>query len=184
RVQPTVQHYHKFRNELTEYRGLIYKRDKLIIPLNCRADLLPKLYYGHFGVNKTRNRARLCFYWPGMARDVEKMVLSCHICMTPRKNNPRDPLISHDIPNRPWKKVACDLFNIGRDAYLLVVDYYSKYIEIAKLEDSTSSNQVMVNLKSIFARHGIPDVVMSDNLVKNGSFNTLRPAHYIHSRTA
>ncbi|KAF2888803.1 hypothetical protein ILUMI_17370, partial [Ignelater luminosus] len=103
RVQPIVQH-HKFRNELTEYRGLIYKRDKLIIPLNCRPDLLTKLHYGHFGVNKTKNRARLCFYWPGMARDIEKMVLSCHICMTHRKNNPRELLIPHDIPNRPWKK--------------------------------------------------------------------------------
>ncbi|KAF2883748.1 hypothetical protein ILUMI_22412, partial [Ignelater luminosus] len=79
------------------------------------------------------------------------------------KNNPREPLIPHDIPNCLWKKVACDLFNIGRDEYLLVIDYYSKYIEIAKLEDSTSSNQVIVHLKSIFARHGIPDVVMSDN---------------------
>ncbi|KAF2887888.1 hypothetical protein ILUMI_18284 [Ignelater luminosus] len=66
------------------------------------------------------------------------MALSCHICITHRKNNPREPLIPHDIPNRPWKKVACNLFNIGRDAYLLVVHYYSKYIEIAKLEDSTS----------------------------------------------
>ncbi|KAF2887889.1 hypothetical protein ILUMI_18285 [Ignelater luminosus] len=54
RVQPMVQHYHKFRNELTEYRGLIYKRDKLIILLNCRSDLLSKLHYGHFGVNKTK----------------------------------------------------------------------------------------------------------------------------------
>ncbi|KAF2878627.1 hypothetical protein ILUMI_27549 [Ignelater luminosus] len=143
RVQPIVQHYHKFQNELTEYRGLIYKRDKLIIPLNCRPDLLSKLHYSHFGVNKTKNKARLRFYWPGMARDIEKMILSCNICMTHRKNNPQEPLISHDILN--------------------LVDYYSKYIEIAKLEDSTSSNQVIVHLKSIFARHGIPDVVMSDN---------------------
>ncbi|KAF2885992.1 hypothetical protein ILUMI_20182 [Ignelater luminosus] len=107
--------------------------------------LLSKLHYGHFGVNKTKNRARLCFYWLGMATDIEKMVLSRHICMTHRKNNSREPLIPHDIPNCPWKKVACDLFNIGRDAYLLVVDYYSKYIEIAKLEDSTSSNQIISN---------------------------------------
>ncbi|KAF2881235.1 hypothetical protein ILUMI_24940 [Ignelater luminosus] len=61
RVQPIVQHYHNFRNELTEYRGLIYKGDQLFIPLNCRRDLLSRLPYGHFGVNKTQNRAQLCF---------------------------------------------------------------------------------------------------------------------------
>lgn len=44
----------------------------------------------------------------------------------------------------------------------MVVDYYSKYIEIAKLHD-TSSKAVIVHLKSIFARLGIPYVVYSDN---------------------
>ncbi|KAF2897370.1 hypothetical protein ILUMI_08804 [Ignelater luminosus] len=106
RVQPIVQHYHRFPNELTEYIGPIYKGDKIIIPSKCRPDLLSKLYYGHFGVNETNNRSRQCFYWPGMARDLEEIVLSCHICMTHRKNNSREPLIPHDIPNCPWKKVV------------------------------------------------------------------------------
>ncbi|KAF2896688.1 hypothetical protein ILUMI_09485 [Ignelater luminosus] len=51
------EHFHQYI-----YRGLIYKRDKLIIPLNCRPDLLTKLQCGHFGVNKTKNRARLYMY--------------------------------------------------------------------------------------------------------------------------
>ena len=46
--------------------------------------------------------------------------------------------------------------------YLLVVDYYSRYIEIAKLT-STSATSVITHLKSIFSRYGIPTVVMSDN---------------------
>ena len=43
-----------------------------------------------------------------------------------------------------------------------MVDYYSRFIEIAKLS-STSSSMVITHLKSIFARHGIPEVVVSDN---------------------
>ena len=46
--------------------------------------------------------------------------------------------------------------------YLLVVDYYSRYIEVAKLT-STSANSVITHLKSIFSRHGIPETVISDN---------------------
>ena len=46
--------------------------------------------------------------------------------------------------------------------YHLVVDYYSRYIEIAKLT-STSSNDIIHHLKSIFAHHGIPESVMSEN---------------------
>ena len=44
----------------------------------------------------------------------------------------------------------------------LVVDYYSRYIEIAKLT-SISANNIIAHLKSIFSQHGIPETVMSDN---------------------
>ena len=46
--------------------------------------------------------------------------------------------------------------------YLLVVDYYSRYIEVARLS-CTTANEVILYTKSIFAIHGIPVVVMSDN---------------------
>ena len=46
--------------------------------------------------------------------------------------------------------------------YVLVIDYFSRYIEIAKLS-STSSDAIITHLTSIFARHGIPQVVVSDN---------------------
>jgi hypothetical protein len=47
--------------------------------------------------------------------------------------------------------------------YLLVVDYYSKFPEIALLHDKTASS-VVTAMKSIFARHGIPDVIIADNM--------------------
>lgn len=47
-------------------------------------------------------------------------------------------------------------------AGLLVVDYYSNYPEVALLT-GTTSKQVIAHMKAIFAGHGIPDVVVSDN---------------------
>ena len=49
----------------------------------------------------------------------------------------------------------------GKD-YLVVVDYHTNYPEISLLPDTTSST-VIKHTKSIFARHGIPKVVISDN---------------------
>jgi transposase InsO family protein len=43
-----------------------------------------------------------------------------------------------------------------------VVDYYSRFIEIARLSRTTTA-EVVTHLKSIFARHGIPEILVSDN---------------------
>ena len=44
-----------------------------------------------------------------------------------------------------------------------MVDYYSKYPEVTQLEDKTAKT-VITRLKEIYARHGIPDEVVSDNM--------------------
>ena len=54
------------------------------------------------------------------------------------------------------------MFEWKKTTYLLIVDYYSWYIEIARLHNTTA-NEVILHTKSIFARHGIPEVVITDN---------------------
>ena len=67
------------------------------------------------------------------------------------------------LPQRPWQTVASDLFTLKNNNYLLVVDYYSRYVEIITLRKSTSSQAVIEALETIFARHSIPDELRSDN---------------------
>ena len=42
------------------------------------------------------------------------------------------------------------------------MDYCSRYIEIARLDHPTTT-EVIVHTKSIFARHGIPEKVITNN---------------------
>ena len=55
-----------------------------------------------------------------------------------------------------------DIFELKKEKYLLIVDYYSRYIELAYLK-STTAETVINHTKSIFSRHGIPQIVVSDN---------------------
>ena len=57
---------------------------------------------------------------------------------------------------------SADLFELKGQPFLLVTDYFSSYIEVAKLSHTTSPD-IAVQLKSMFARHGIPDQLISDN---------------------
>ena len=47
-------------------------------------------------------------------------------------------------------------------SYLLVVDYYSRWVEVKRLHNQLAAT-VISALKEVFATHGIPDLVISDN---------------------
>uniref|UniRef100_A0A3B1ISF7 Gypsy retrotransposon integrase-like protein 1 n=1 Tax=Astyanax mexicanus TaxID=7994 RepID=A0A3B1ISF7_ASTMX len=122
---------------------------------------LAKLHEGHQGVVKCRERARQSVWWPGLSQQLNELVLNCRTCIKERTNH-TEPLIPTDLPERPWQKLGTDLFTLKGKTYLLVVDYYSRYVEVVNLS-LTKSVDITLHLKSIFARHGIPEVVVSDN---------------------
>ena len=62
-----------------------------------------------------------------------------------------------------WQMIGIDLFELDNLNYLIVVDYFSRYIELAAMQKTTKSHEVIRALKAIFARHGIPEEVRSDN---------------------
>ena len=87
-----------------------------------------------------------------------------HNCVECAKYAPprREPLIITKLPEYPWQVVGTDLFEINGVHYLLTVDYFSRYPEVIQLT-TTTATVVIAALKSVFARHGIPEVVRSDN---------------------
>ena len=74
----------------------------------------------------------------------------------------REPLCNSPLPARPWEKVGVDLFEVEGMHFLVVVDYYSRYPEVKQLDKSRSCD-VILAMKGIFSRFGIPNVVISDN---------------------
>ena len=71
-------------------------------------------------------------------------------------------MIPSELPDCSWQKPAADLFELKRQTFLLVIDYFWRYVLVAKLARTTSPD-IVVHLKSMFARHGIPDQLVSDN---------------------
>ena len=59
-------------------------------------------------------------------------------------------------------KVGSDLFSYAGKNYLIAVDYYSNFTEVIQLKNISTSG-VVTALKSIFARHGIPLHLVTDN---------------------
>ena len=123
--------------------------------------MLERIHEGHQGIVKCRERAKISIWWPGISNDVENFVNNC-VKYAKFRPNHTEPVIPSELPERPWQKVSMDLFVYNDTNYLLVVDYFSRWIEIAILNCGTTSADVIVQLKSIFAKYGIPEVVRSD----------------------
>ena len=116
-----------------------------------------------------RHRLRSCLrkakdivFWPEMNSEIKALVERCSICAEFQANNASQPMQSHQIPDRPWSKVATDLFTVSGNNYITIVDYFSDFVEVSELEDTTSHSVIQV-LKEQFSRHGIPDTVLSNN---------------------
>ena len=99
------------------------------------------------GIDKCKRRARDILYWPNMNQYIYDTVSQCDVCQEYIYAQPQQPLQMHERPYRPWAKVACDSFYLKQVPYLLTVDYYSHYPEIALLTNE-SSRQVISHLKS------------------------------------
>ena len=97
-----------------------------------------------------------------MNGQIEKMILKRSTSLEHLSLNQKESLVSQPTPRMPWEMVATDLFNWQNSDYLLVVDYVSRFFEVSKLPD-TKSSTVVTYMKSIFARHGIPREIRSDN---------------------
>ena len=125
--------------------------------------MLLRLHEGHAGMEKCKLCAQEVIYWPNISKDIETHIGKCPVCATFSKSNPAEPMIPHDIPSRPWSKLGADVLEYDGRSYLVVVDYHSKYPEVHQLTSKTASGIVSV-LKPMFARHGIPDEFVSDNM--------------------
>ncbi|XP_049880164.1 uncharacterized protein K02A2.6-like [Pectinophora gossypiella] len=161
-VDGMVKAYWSVHTELHVVNGIIFRNDRVVIPASLRKEMLRRIHEGHMGIEKCQRRARGVMWWPGMSADIERVVASCEACARHRAALPRQPLQPHAVPDRPWQVLAADIFEIRDKRYLLVVDYYSKYVEIAQIQNLQSGTTIKA-LKDSFSRFGIPEKIITDN---------------------
>ena len=154
--------YFDFQDELTLQDNLIFKGQQLIIPAAMRKEMMSLAHASHIGIEGCIRRARETTYWPHMSSELKEYILKCDICMAYRSSPAKEPLMQHGFAARPWAKVGADLCDHDSRILLVVSDYYSNFIEVEHLNRATTST-VSKALRIMFARYGVPDVLISDN---------------------
>ena len=129
---------------------------------------------------------RECFYWPGMNAEIKNSISRCDVCRSCDTKQAKETLYPHEVPDRPWVKVAVDLFEFNSRNYLITVDYYSGFWEVDPLE-YTKTNHGIHKMKMQFGDTGFLTCAIltmapsfsqqsTRGSVENGSLNSL-PHH-------
>ncbi|KAF6027134.1 hypothetical protein EB796_014556 [Bugula neritina] len=99
--------------------------------------------------------ARTNIYGPGMRADRRRYIDGCSKCIIHRKMKTLS-MNPSKLPDPPWHTLELDLFEYKSKDYLLMIDYYSRWIEVIEIEKKTVET-VVKEMNKVFVRIHIPD---------------------------
>ena len=128
-----------------------------------------------------------------MDRTIEEWIRDCEVCSRSDRavRSNTAPVTTTDWPGRPWEKLAVDIrgpdSSVGQSCRfaLVVVDYYSEWVELELMSEVTTSRAIAM-FEKLFDREGLPKCVVSDNgpqFVSSAFKTCLAEAGIRHQRT-
>ncbi|XP_058042756.1 uncharacterized protein K02A2.6-like, partial [Ahaetulla prasina] len=107
--------------------------------------------------------ARSYVWWPLMDTEIAERVGKCQACQESRPLPPSAPVREWEKPQGPWSRIHIDFAGpFHGQTFLIVVDAFSKWLEVILMK-STTAEAVIATLRHLFATHGLPDTLVSDN---------------------
>ena len=147
----TLYPYYGHRDTLTVQDDLVFKGQQLVVPTRLRKELMEVAHSSHIGIEGCLRRARECFLWPQISTELREYVAKCDICLSHRTAQQKEPLMQHEVVARPWSKIGADLCELNNRTLLVICDYYSNYIEVARFA-SVTSRSIIKEMKAVFTQ--------------------------------
>ena len=101
---------------------------------------------------KTKEHILSCYFWPGMDKDINHHIQTCHKCQVRKKFKPTGPLLLSPLPQctEPNQRIHADLFA------------FTKYIELVTLPKKESETLPNAIFEKWICRHGCPLELVTD----------------------
>ena len=155
--------YFARKDELSTHNGCILWGSRVVVPKPGQDSVLQELHESHIGMSRMKALARSYAWWPNMDVAIEKTVKACPICQLHQNQPAPAELHPWEWPKAPWSRLHIDHAGpfLGK-LFLIVIDAHSKWLEVTPV--SSTASEVTINaLQTIFATHGLPDTIVSDN---------------------
>ena len=155
--------YNKRKDELSHQDGCILWGNRVIVPTAGQQIVLDLLHNEHPGISRMKSIARSYVWWPNMDKQIEEKVKRCNECQNTGHSPPPATLHQWEWPRKPWSRIHIDYAGpfMGK-MFLIAVDAHSKWMEVV-IVNSATSTVTIEKLRAMFATHGLPETLVSDN---------------------
>ena len=160
-INAELKLYWSYIEELAVIDGIILKGRHIIIPNSLRQQVLNQLHTKHMGIEKTKLLPCKCVYWYSINADIKKYIKQSLTCLEFQLMQPKENIIHHDLPLRPWEVVGADIVHFNNVNCLCVVDYNSKFPIIRRLQGLLAEHLINA-VTAIFTEYGILQKIMSN----------------------
>ena len=158
-----VRTYLNAQTEITSKDGVLLRDSRVIIPTALRARVLNMLHLTHIGIVRMKSLARMHVWWPNIEVDIAAHCKDCTACAETGPNQPEN-LSAWPVPDGPWQRIHIDFAGpFLDDMWLVVMDTYSKWPHVLKLNNYPTSETTTSTLDDLFAMWGRPETILSDN---------------------
>ena len=115
-------------------------------------------------MTKTKQMLREKYWFPDMNKMTKRVVENCYECQLTTKQYRKEPVKMTQIPEKPLDVVSVEFGGPYPDGHynLVVIDKRTRYPEV-EVVYSTRIKPTKEKRKKIFATHGTPIQVKSDN---------------------
>jgi hypothetical protein len=174
-IQNNTRHPEYFSKSVDGHNVILFN-NKIYIPKTLRKPILSWYHSAlqHPGIQRTERTIRSHLVWPGLSKDVEKHIKSCHQCQ--RCKNPRKKyghLSLKDIDQAPWDTICVDLIGpytvttkhekeLSLQA-ITMCDPATGWFEVAEIKDKTAEATAKILDQTWFCRYPRPKRCISDN---------------------
>ncbi|KAE8744841.1 hypothetical protein FOCC_FOCC008565, partial [Frankliniella occidentalis] len=126
----------------------------------------------HASRDRTLQKLRERYWWPGMYTQVLRYTRGCHSCALFKRgtHGKAAPLQLPVVPRQPFEAMATDLYgplpisvHSGARYILLAICLHSRWVEAIPLRDQTAPTVARAIVQEIVCRYGCPQYLVSDN---------------------
>lgn len=188
-VEEEISPYKSVSAKLKIHADCVLLDNRVVIPRILRHRVFNLLHSSHFGFRKMFNYAKNFVWWPTLAKDIQNNLNNCSSCKKFHNNPPKAKNMPLPLAIKPWERIHIDYAQWQGFNFLLIVDAYSKWVEIIRMMN-TSSNSTIEALRDLFWRYGLPETLVSDNgpqftskvfyeFMHNNAINHIKTAPYM-----